>query len=352
MFEEMTYENILERMLSNVPIDMREGSVVSDAISPCAAELAQMYIELEIIIKESFADTASREFLIKRAAERGIKPTPSSNAILKAQCTPPSVSINTGERFNFNGFYYEVIGKIEEGNYKVRCENKGSEGNRYLGALIPVQYIKDLEEFKLTEVLVPAEDEEETEHFRQRYFDSFASKAFGGNEADYIEFTNAISGVGATKITPVWDGGGTVKVTILDSEYNPASPTLISTVQTAIDPSVDGKGKGIAPIGHIVTVDTASKVTVDVQTSIVFDSGKSWEGLKDKIKNLIKDYLLEIRKTWDKTETPTVRISQIKSKIINCEGVIDVENTTINGSAENLILTKYQIPIMGEVTNG
>ena len=44
-----------------------------------------------------------------------------------------------------------------------------------------------------------------TEDLRQRYFDSFEEKAFGGNVRDYLEKTNAIPGVGSTKVTRVWN---------------------------------------------------------------------------------------------------------------------------------------------------
>ena len=44
--EYFNYDTILQRMLDNVSskVDKREGSIIYDAIAPCAAELAQMYI--------------------------------------------------------------------------------------------------------------------------------------------------------------------------------------------------------------------------------------------------------------------------------------------------------------------
>lgn len=85
MYENITYEDILQRMLDRVPnnMDKREGSIIYDALAPAAIELQLMYIELDVIMNESFADTASREYLIKRASERGITPEPATNAILK-----------------------------------------------------------------------------------------------------------------------------------------------------------------------------------------------------------------------------------------------------------------------------
>ena len=48
MFEEKTYDNILDSLLSKVPadIDKREGSIIYDALAPVAAELTQAYINL------------------------------------------------------------------------------------------------------------------------------------------------------------------------------------------------------------------------------------------------------------------------------------------------------------------
>lgn len=77
-------------------IDKREGSVIYDALAPAALELQLMYIELDVILNESFGDTASRKYLIKRAAERGLSPYNASKAILKGVF---NIDIPIGNRF-------------------------------------------------------------------------------------------------------------------------------------------------------------------------------------------------------------------------------------------------------------
>ena len=58
------------------------------------------------------------------------------------------------------------------------------------------------------------------------------------------------------KVYPVWNGGGTVKLVIINSEYQKPSPELVDQVQTIIDPVQNqGMGLGVAPIGHVVTVE-------------------------------------------------------------------------------------------------
>lgn len=351
MYESVTYEEILQRMLDRVSdqMDKREGSIIYDALAPAAIELQLMYIELDVILQETFGDTASRDFLIRRAAERGIKPTLATYAILKGVF---NMEIPLGSRFSCDDLNYFVKEKIQGNEYKMQCETIGNIGNKNFGDLIPIDYIQGLESANLTELLIPGEDEEDTEVFRKRYFDSFESKAYGGNVDDYLNKTNAIAGVGSTKVTPIWNGGGTVKLTILNSEFNKASSELIQSVQNIIDPTQDGHGVGLAPIGHVVTVDTVEEIEVNVSTSITFDEGYSFDGQKQKIIDTISEYLLEIRKDWANQTNSIVRIAQVESRIMNIEGVIDISNTKINSSSANLMLTKYQTPKMGGVVNG
>lgn len=357
MYEEITYEDIMERMLDRIPddYDKREGSIIFDALAPAAVELAQMYIEFDAILNEAFADTASREYLIRRAAERGITPEEATCAVMKGEFTPTTLTAADliGQRFNIDDLNYVVTAAISEalGTYQLQCETPGTEGHQHLGTILPIDYIAGLETAELTEVLIPGEDEEDTEVLRSRYFASFEAKAYGGNVEDYLEKTNSLNGVGSTKVTPVWNGGGTVKLTILNSEFDPASQTLIDYVQNAIDPTQDGTGIGIAPIGHIVTVNTASAVTVDISTSITFDEGYSWSTLQTAITEAVEEYFLSLRTGWANESHTVVRISQIETKIMNITGVVDITGTTLNGSSDNLTLGTYEIPDLGVISN-
>ena len=398
MYEDTTYEAILQRMLARVPdrFDKREGSVIWDTHSPTAIELQILYIELDSVLREAYGDTASREFLILRCRERGIHPREATKAVLKGVFVPGSIDV-AGQRFNIGDMNYVVRGKIADGEYQVECETAGKAGNQFFGAMIPMEYIKGLQSAELTGILIPGEDEEGTEELRQRYFSSFRENAFGGNRADYLEKTNAIPGVGRTKVTRVWNSdvspadmipkegvetwyngikgtlsgdvrhwldsvfqaakqkkltiGGTVLLTIIDSEFGPASETLVEAVQAAIDPEVSaGEGFGLAPIGHVVRVESAAARTVDIRTDITFEPGYGWGSLQAPIEDAIAAYLLELRKGWADSSSLVVRISQIDNRILNVPGIIDVQETLVNGARGNLELGEYEIPVLGGVS--
>lgn len=410
MYEDETYEVILERMLNRVSdkLDKRPSSVIYDTHSPTAIEFQILYIELEYLIKNSYGDTAAREFLILLAKDRGLSPEPATNALLKGEFTPSTVDV-TGQRFNIGEINYTVVEKMTHdevgdgynsniGYYKVQCETVGAVGNRYLGQMIPMEYIAGLETAELTEVLIPGEDEEDTEVFRQRYFDSFNEQSFGGNRAAYLETVRKINGVGNLKVTRVWNGdikpadmipsakvtswynsvisgldaevatwlsavymasfekkltvGGTVLITVVNSlDFGEASSVLLDKIQTELDPEENaGEGYGLAPIGHVVSVKSAEPVQAYVTTTVTFDEGYNWSNTKTAIEEAVSAYLLELRKAWADNTSTVVRVSQIETRILSVKGVLDVANTKINGSTSNLTLTKYQIPVLGGVS--
>lgn len=357
MYENVTYEVILDRMLDRVlaqnpNIDTREGSIIYNALAPAAVELQNMYIQLDTILNESFADTQTRDYLIRRCAERGVNVEPATYAIRQGEFIPSTLEIAIGTRFSLNLLNYVVVEKISDGIYKLQCETAGYDGNVESGTLIPIEYIEGLQTATLTEVLVPGEDEEDTEHLRQRYFDSLDSQAFGGNIKDYKEKTNSLDGVGGVKVYPVWNGGGTVKLVIINSDFDKPSDVLINSVQTAIDPTQNqGTGVGIAPIGHIVTVVGCGETSVDVTTKITFQEGWDWEALKPYAEQAIDDYFKELASDWASSDNIIVRISQIEIRLLNLTGVLDIADTTLNGIAHNLTIDADNIPIRGEVTN-
>ena len=349
-----SFEEIMERTLKrvNTDVDKREGSVIWNAIAPIADELAYFYTLLDAVLEEGFADTAERDYLIRKCKERGIYPTDATYAVLRADF---NMEIPIGNRFNLGDLNYVILEEIEHTesvwSYQLQCEEAGTEGNSQFGELSAIDFVDTNMEGSITELLIPAEDEEDTEALRKRFLGSFKATAYGGNKAQYKEEILKMSGVGGVKVIPVWNGGGTVKVIIINSNYDKASEVLVSTVQNAVDPTPQGTGAGIAPIGHTVTVVSCDEVPIDVSTSCVLEDGYTWDAIKEQVITAFEEYLLEIRKNWEDNDTSVVRISQLENRILGIDGVIDVLNTTINGTDQNFTLEFSEIPVLGEVQN-
>ncbi|MDO4754447.1 MAG: baseplate J/gp47 family protein, partial [Bacillota bacterium] len=278
-------------------MDKREGSVIYDAVAPVAAELAQAYIQMDALLDAGFADTAVGKNLDRRASERGILRRRATAAVRKAALTGAIVPV--GVRFSGDDLNFEVSEKISEGEYKLTCETPGDEGNRYKGVLYPIDYIEGFSSAVMTDILIPGEDEEGDDAFRKRYFDSFQSQAFGGNVADYKARVDSLPGVGGVKVYPAKNGAGTVGLVIVNSDYDVPSTSLIEQVQNEVDPPESaGKGTGIAPIGHVVTVSGVTAAPVNIASTITYASGWSFSEAKALIESAIDGYFKELAEAW------------------------------------------------------
>lgn len=351
MYEDKTYEAILQEKLARVAssLDKREGSIIFDALAPNSLESAMIYVALDTVLNETFADTASRDYLIMRCAERGITPLPATCAVGIGEF---SMDIPVGTRFSCDKYNWVVTEKIESLKYYLTCETAGADPNGYTGQLIPIEYIEGLATAELTSIVINGEDEEATETLRLRYLNSFENQSYGFNRGQYIEVTEALPGVGGCKPYRAWKGPGTVKLVITGSDYQPPSDTLINAVQTTIDPTQNsGDGIGLAPIDHEVTVVGAAGTTVNISTVLTFASGWNLTECLPYIQSALDAYYLELNSTWSKEAGLIVRVSQIESRLLALAGIVDISGTTLNGQAGNLTLDEDAVAVRGSFTN-
>lgn len=487
MYEEKNFDTIIDNMLNRVSevfpdIDTREGSVIYNALAPAAIEMQDLYIALDTVLNESFADTQSREFLIRRCAERGIFPNEATYAIrkgeftgeynigdvigeefslgqlnyicekcekgyIKLECDTPGeegnddtgklnpndnieglesaqlISVHTPgknnegnepatkaiylaelsgifSKENFNKeilagfssekFQYTVVGKLSSDElekeefkdkkdvYRLKCTTEGKVGNCDTGDLIPVEYIEGLDTAKLTEIITPGRDEEDTEHLRQRYFDNANAFAFGGNIADYKAKVLSLSssesgqgdedvrregGVGYVKVEPAWDGPGTVKIIILDSDYHAplngdstsdnylTGHSLVGAVQKAIDPK-NGEGAGIAPIGHKVTVVSAKEEKINISAQVIYVDDNDFN--KQAVERALEEYFTSRVKEWKSDDDLEITIGDIYMCIeaVPCvKSIKAIQEMTLNGES-SVKISIDSIPKLGGFDDG
>lgn len=372
--DKYTFKYLMESALDNVPdsLDKREGSIIYDALAPACYELAEYYMELKKILENTFASTAGNEYLDLRAAEQGLERYAASYAVKRGDFLTSSENpavIPIGSRFsvisdtlNINYIvteaYRDEFGAVVPGAYRITCEDLGTQGNSYTGPLIPITYIQSLKTAALSDLLVPARDAETDDELRARYFLTVNDKPFGGNIAQYDEELKGIDGVGEVQIYPVWDGGGSVKLSVIDAEYNIITNDFITTLQNMIDPTPQGTGLGFAPIGHMVTITTPTEKTIDITATIVLESGYTLGQVTPLIEEAIENYLLGLREIWGVSDdlnnyALAVYIARINAAVLGVAGIANITGTTINGLASDLILTQdattQELPVLGTV---
>ena len=345
MNEIPTYEEILQRCLDRIPntIDKRQGSIIYDALAPCCVELAQMYIELSGIYDQVFIDTAVGEALDKLVEQNGVKRKDATYALRKGEF---NMVVPVDNRFSDGENTYIVIENIVGTNNSIlRCEQAGSVGNGYYGSLTPITYLQGLTKAELTDIIDMGDDVESDEDLRVRYMESVTAPQFGGNVSDYQNKVKSLTGVGGCKVIPIWNGGGTVKLIITNSQGGVPTSSLVNDVQEAVDPNHDQQGLGIAPIGHIVTVEGAAAKNIIVSATFTLESGVNPTDIQDSVNNVVDNYFKSLSVNWDKEDNLIARISQLETRLLGVAGVLDITNTKMNNSSSNLSLQSNEIPV-------
>ena len=313
----VSYEELMEKKLDRIDDrrDKRQGSLIYDALAPNAAETAQFYADLDLLADRTFADTAVGEDLTRRAAERGMLRKGAVKATFYGRFLDADGAVypvENGTRFALEEYKYIVLGREADGRYILECETEGACGNVYLGELLPLETMPDLAKATLEELRTDGEDAEGDEELRKRFFASFDADAFGGNIADYKRKVNAMQNVGGLKVYPAWNGGGTVKLVLIDQGWRRPTETELAALQ---------------------------KVAEDVTKGTVLT--KLTEGFSA--------YFEELRKNWADSDFLTVRISHLESRALETDGVVDVSDCGINGGSGNLILGANDVPVLGEI---
>lgn len=376
--QKYTYDYILTEALSKVPdnVDKREGSIIRDALSPCCYEAAKHILYLADIIEQTYIETANGLWLDGRVIEGGITRDPATYAkklgVFKTQLDEPC-QISIGQSFSTVGdtilnytavqVYANEDGDVVPGSYVMQCNTVGSVGNSYIGRIVPNDYIEKLASAEITTLLYPGEEEESDDSLRERFLANLMKTAFGGNIAQYRQWAKEIPGIGGVQVYPVWAGGGTVKLSIIDTDYNSCSSEFCQTILEKFDPeNSDGEtglGLGIAPIGHKVTVSTPLPRTINVSGKITLLPGYKLEILMPDIKAALENYLLSLREAWENSDdennySVTVYLGRINFAILNVKGVSSAYELKLNETDTDIKLTEtsslQEIPVLGTVS--
>ena len=362
-FQSKDYDYFLRKMLDAVPdnVDKREGSIIYDALAPAALVMGQQSLDMANVIKETYIKTASGEFLDYRAIEHGTSRYPATQTEAKAKVLndkkEPLDNVQIGDKFASIGdspIFYVVTKINSDLTIELTAETAGSSANSYIGQVLPVTPNDLLSWAEITEITAPARDVESDDHLRARLLSSQSWIAYGGNVADYLDMTSKIDEVGAAQIYPTWNGGGTVKVVILNNDLMPASASLVQKDKQA-------EGYGLAPIDHAVTVTAPEKLIVNIDISVKFDDTKVTRYVKDSINQAIEGYFQSLREDWSDINqklgrgyNQTIYRSKILSQVILTEGVVNAKLPSLNGKSADIDLIfnneKSQLPVVGTVT--
>ena len=377
-----SFEQILDRTLNNellTDMDKREGSIVYDTLAPVCMELADAYAKMDILESQLSLLTATGTNLDNRAYEQGMAREQATQAERIGTFKKYQVDEQTGEyvkdelgnkilidmdipegsRFvspENDNVIYEFIGKDDEDENILRCETYGTVGNEYIGTILPLTAIPDLVEAKITGTHIPAQDTESDDELRTRVINKLNSLSFGGNIDSYIEKVSSIDGVGTCKVFPAWQYNGSVLLSVVDSNYEPITPSFADRIKEKIDPEESsGQGVGFAPIGHYVTITTPIKSNVKVQFHLDLEADVTIGNVQEECEQKIEEYFNSVRHEFYQDKTLGIYRARIIDKILEIPEVLNVTDVLLNDvdadityTDEGLLEHQY-LPYVSEV---
>lgn len=329
-----TYEEILQEMLDMVPgnVDKREGSIIYDALAPCAFFLAQQTFQLDNFVDLVFVDTAVGAYLDNAVALYGIRRKEATAAVRKMTV---SAAVDSGTRWGIGGLVYAVTGAVSENVYEVACETAGEIGNRYSGAMEPVSNVTGVTAM-LGDIITAGTDVESDESLRERFYAKVRQPATSGNAYHYRQWALEVPGAGDAKVFPLDNGPGTVTVLVVDDDKE---------ISSALPASVAAHIESQRPIGATVTVTSPTALTVNVSASVLLDGSQTLDEVKAAYQAALDMFLKE-------TIFSVYRVSYAKlgSLLLDIPGVEDFDNFQLNSGTGNVTVGAKEIPVIGTVT--
>ena len=330
-----TYEEILQTMLDKVPgdVDKREGSIIYDALAPCAFFLAQQNFQLDNFVDLVFPDTAIGEYLDKAVAPFGVTRKPAIAAIRKME-TSDAVAI--GSRWGINNLVYVTTEELTAGTeYKVECESTGEVGNQYSGAMQPISNVTGVTA-ELAGIIEAGTDEEMDEALRARLYQKVRLPATSGNAYHYRLWALEVPGVGDAKVFPLDGGPGTVTVMVVDND---------KAVDETIEDTVLAHLNAVKPIGASITVGSPTVTAINVAAQVLLDGSRTIAAVLADYKQVLNDYLRGLV-----FSDYRVSFARVGSILLSVEGVQDYDGLMLNNTSGNVIIGEKAIPVLGIIT--
>lgn len=303
-------------------VDKREGSILYDALAPLAFLAGKLIEVFKGIAENADIQTAQGDALDWVASQFGIYRTEAKKAIREAQATPNDVSFAVGDTFKTDEglrLIWECTEVLNDGKIVIQCQTAGAAGGADYGKLTPNQSNDGLQSLVFSSTRNTGADAETDAEFRIRFWREIQRESYGGNFADYQKWIFTLfaqepngAALKGAAIFPAWDGGGTIKIVpYIESEDGgldaPTAETL-AALKNYLDPEpLDGKGAGVAPIGHAVTIEAPTfedwtiEAVVRTRAGVTEITDEEREAAAAEVKAAIEAEMLE---SVTKAESP------------------------------------------------
>lgn len=189
---------------------------------------------------------------------------------------------------------------------------------------------------------------ESDDDFRERIALTYASAdtSYVGNDSDYIRWALEVDGTGGCIVTQAWNGPGTVKLSLVDSNGDPANDRLCEAVYAHIVSPGDRTAR-LLPTGTAeLTVMPADSMTLSYSCENL-----AYASEITGIEQIKADFIAALAVYYAQAkEDGVVKWNIAHSLLTAVTGVEDFTDFAINGGTGNVALGSSVYPKTGTVT--
>ena len=345
MFEDITPDTIKEEILQEMPnLDTREGSYISDLISPTSLQMWKLYDSMNALIPIAFVDETSGEYIDKRANEYGLYRKDGTKAQVELTFTGENgTEIQKGSIFSTSlGLEFVTLEDAdigESGTASVMSEalEIGTKYNVMANSIVETyQEVPGLQSVTNTAEAQGGTDQETDEALFLRLQQFLQRPATSGNAYHYEMWALEVDGIGGVKVMPLKDGPGTVEVIVVGHDKKPVTKPIVDNCKQHIEE--------VRPIGATVTVKSAEAKNINVSATLTLTGNVEISSIKAAFSEKLEEYLQSI--AFERSE---LFYNTIGAMLMNTDGVLNYENLLVNGGQSNVSFEEVEVPVMGEV---
>lgn len=355
-------EEIQQRMMDALPdgIDDMPGGFPYDFTMPTAiekSELIQFHLVRTLMLM--FPQYAWGDWLDLHAAAAGIERRPAGYASGSVTVTgDPGTVIPDGAIFcteatdstpalEYAADSMAIIPESGSVTVEVTAVEAGRESNTKKNTVVfALTSIKGLSTVNNPDDITGGTDVESDEDLLERIEEeNFRDGAtFIGNDSDYIRWAKEVVGVGDCIVVPTWNGPGTVKLIIVDSNGEPANARLIEAVYDHIVSPHDRSLRLLPTACAELTVEAATTKKISYTcTGLVYDDTTDILTIVSQFKELVM-------KEYSEAKVEGILVyNQVRPLITDIPGVSDFDTFLMNGAEENIPLSNDEYAATDQV---
>lgn len=362
--ENSSAEEIQQRMMNALPpdIDGMPGGFAYDFTMPTAIEKSEA-INFHIIrtLMLMFPDWAWGEWLDLHAAQCSLqrKAAVCASGYITISGTPgkrlsagfifctPSTESTPSALYSLD----ESVTIPEEGSITapITAVEPGPASNVSAGMItIMSNPVEGIISITNESAVTGGTEEESDDDLRERIAETYASSgtSYIGNDSDYIRWALEVDGIGGCIVTQAWNGPGTVKLSLVDSNGDPANDRLCEAVYDHIVSPEDRMSR-LLPTGTAeLTVMPADSLSISYSCENL-----TYNAETTSIDQIKEDFIAALSAYYTQAkEDGVVKWNIAHALLTKVTGVEDFTDFLINGKTGNVKLENSVYPRTGAVT--